>query len=252
MENENLKINIDANLIVKTMGIIGTYSRLESIGEKYSLMIDQIGQLEIDARMVMIGNEKSDSFVDTIAKNLEIPREKAQSIATDINNEIFMPVRESIRKMQEGEITKEEKVPSMPPMPPKPPVNTVSQPITTPKPTPSPIQSTPVYNKPPIVQKPVEPPLPPKNVNLSDIERIGGFTIENRPLSNSPQYNDTTPNREEMLKEIEKYENTGSKEGINFVDHLLSNPVSNPEQIKIIKPEDKKSTYTVDPYREAI
>ena len=262
MENENLKINIDANLIVKTMSSIGTYSKLESIGEKYNLMIDQIGQLEIDTRMVMIGKIKSDDFVDTIAKNLEIPRETAQKIAVDINNEILMTVRESIRKMQEGESIVEEKIPSAPPIPPRP----IAQMNTErPVPVPNPIQ-TPNYSRPmsstPQTTSPYNPPIPPipkappaspiRNTNLSDIERIGGFTIESRPLSNSPQYNDTNPDREEVLKEIEKYENTGSKDGISFVDHLLSNPVSNKEQIKVIKPEVKKDTYTTDPYREPI
>lgn len=83
------------------------FNRLEKIGNKYNLMIDQMGQLSADTRMVMLGKERSDKFVDNIAKNLEIPRDTAQNIARDINDEIFSSIRESIRKMQENAVREE-------------------------------------------------------------------------------------------------------------------------------------------------
>ena len=77
------------------------YDALEKLGEKHNLLLDQVGQLEVDTRLMLLGEIKSANFVDTIAKDLEISKGKAEAITADINTEIVTPLRDSLRKMQE-------------------------------------------------------------------------------------------------------------------------------------------------------
>lgn len=95
------------------------------------------------------------------------------------------------------------------------------------------------------------------NLSNTHIEQAGKFTIENNPQSSSPQYKENNISKEETLKQIEDTP-------IPFVDHLLANPVSNPQTIeqRIVDSNIVKTTsvptkaeskpYTADPYREQI
>lgn len=94
-------------------------------------------------------------------------------------------------------------------------------------------------------------PEPPTNLptgTISDIEQAGDFTIDPQLSSSSDQYNDTTISKEAVLKGIED-------QPIPMVDHLLTTPVSAPQQVEVKKVPEKsveKKGYTADPYREAI
>ncbi len=223
-EIQNNPIPLDILEAIQTSRI---YDKLEEIGNRYNLLLDQIGQLEVDTRMTLIGKLKSDSFVSTIAQNLEISNSTAEKIAIDINDEIFDSLKESLRQMQEE-----------------------SEIIPAPK-------SIPLSS----------PPPPSSNVlNLSNdkLEKAGGFTIEKSQPSHSPQYNDSLLTKEDVLKEVEEIDKKmGIPDGVSFVDHLLSSPVSSQQEPLAIKvpqaPETKSAPvtppqptqkYTIDPYRE--
>ncbi len=89
------------------------------------------------------------------------------------------------------------------------------------------------------------------------IEKVGGFTIENKaPQSSSPLYKDTNLNREAVLKDIEDAGKKVSDSGVSLVDHLLktskpSAPVT-PEIPKTPTPQPEIKKYESDPYREPI
>jgi hypothetical protein len=207
--------NIPADILeaIKTSQV---YDKLEEIGGRYNLLLDQIGQLEVDTRMLMIGKTKSTKFIETITKNLEISTETAEKIASDINTEIFTSLRESMQKIQseaeQSEVAKE-----------------------TEKPVP-----TPLY----------QPPTP----DLSHIEKAGNFTIEKRPSSNSPQYNDSTLRKEAVLSDLENIKNLKPENANAFVEHLLANPVTIPQQVEVKKPVSPPPAqkYGADPYREQV
>ncbi|MDE1875015.1 MAG: hypothetical protein KGH68_03050 [Patescibacteria group bacterium] len=74
-------------------------SRLEKIGEKHGLHIDQIGTLEQTVGSVMMGDIHPDDFVGEISDTLDLSDEDAVALATDVNTEIFLPVRESLIKV---------------------------------------------------------------------------------------------------------------------------------------------------------
>ncbi|OGG44333.1 hypothetical protein A2841_04130 [Candidatus Kaiserbacteria bacterium RIFCSPHIGHO2_01_FULL_48_10] len=75
--------------------------RLQKITEKYQLHIDQAGVLENETLFVMLGLEAPNDFPGNITRELKIPAAQAQLITTSVNEEIFMPIREALRKMFE-------------------------------------------------------------------------------------------------------------------------------------------------------
>lgn len=111
MDTNNKEREIPAE-ILEAIKSSRVYLKLEEIGERYNLLLDQVGQLEVDTRMVMVGNLESEKFIETMAKNLEISMGMASKIASDINIEVFVPLRESLRKTQG---TVEQSQPTPPP-----------------------------------------------------------------------------------------------------------------------------------------
>ena len=80
---------------------------VEKIGREKQLNIEQIGDLANETGMVMLGVTHPNEFIANLADRLEVDKEKARVIAGEINEQIFKPVRESIRKIhsmrEEGE-----------------------------------------------------------------------------------------------------------------------------------------------------
>lgn len=97
MENYN-QIPQDIMDIIQSSDV---YIKLEEIGNVFDLNIDQVGELNLLTEQVMIGKIPSNKYIDTVAKELEITRNKARDIVDAVNNKIFFMVKESIRKIQE-------------------------------------------------------------------------------------------------------------------------------------------------------
>jgi len=197
---------------------VESFEKIQEIGKKYSLMLDDISELNDEINLLILGLTKQNDFVRNIAKRLEINDDMAYKISEDVNSEILDSIRDSLRELQE----KEE-------------------------------QDTTEVEETPKIQIPPTQPIQSEKV-IADIERIGQFTLEKTIPSSSQQYNDTNLNREEILKSIE--DKPKEEDHIPLVDHLLTTPIKSPQIIenKIVeekKPEQKKS-YGADPYREQI
>ena len=86
---------------------IDTTSVVNMIGRKHSLAIDKIGDLANETGMVMLGVTHPNDFIGNLADRLEVDKEKARTIAQEINEQIFKKVRDSLRKIhnmrEEGE-----------------------------------------------------------------------------------------------------------------------------------------------------
>lgn len=189
--------------------------KFSSIAEKHNLHLDQNGSLQTETMLVMLGLEPTEDYVNNLERELETSKNEAMAIAEDINKNIFSDIRESLRKMQtQNEV-----------------VDNTQQEI----PSKTSVQSP--------KSQPIPPP--PSNPNLSPLEKAGGFEIiNNKPTSFSPQYKDSSLNKDQVLKDIE---NPPSK--VSFVDHLLANPATPP---KPPTPEPPKKSPAIDPYREPI
>lgn len=71
--------------------------KLEAVGEKHNLHIDQIDELANEILATMIGEAKSADFYDHIKKSLNLSDEGARSLTTDVNEQIFLPLRSALQ-----------------------------------------------------------------------------------------------------------------------------------------------------------
>jgi len=77
--------------------------KLIRTAEKYQLHIDQAGALETETHLVMLGLETPNDYAKNIQKALNISSEIAGQIANDINNEVFLSIRKSLKQLQAQE-----------------------------------------------------------------------------------------------------------------------------------------------------
>lgn len=70
---------------------------IQALGTKYQLHIDQVGALEAEAADVMTGFSKAEEFVANLKEALGVDDSKAQNIAKDINEQLFVKIRESMK-----------------------------------------------------------------------------------------------------------------------------------------------------------
>src|SRR3989344_7609039 len=82
---------------------------IQNIGKNAGLPIDKIGELADETGRVMLGITPPSDYVKNLASRLGAPQEKARAIAEEINQKIFQPVRESLKKIHG--ITKELETP---------------------------------------------------------------------------------------------------------------------------------------------
>ncbi len=72
--------------------------KLQTIGQKYLLHIDQMGTLENEVLLVMLGFVNPDEFVGNVVSEIRVPLATANLLATDVSQELFLPIRESMKK----------------------------------------------------------------------------------------------------------------------------------------------------------
>lgn len=72
-------------------------TKIQVIGQKHQLHIDQIGNLEDETLLVMLGFSDPAEFMDHLVERTSVTPVQASLIAADVAHEIFMPIRESMR-----------------------------------------------------------------------------------------------------------------------------------------------------------
>ncbi len=97
-----------------------TYEKITSIGDRYYLLIDQMGELAAEIRDIITGATPSSKFIAELKSRLEISEQTATKIATDVSNEIFMDIKEALQKIQEEAEKASPSAPQTPPSTPKP------------------------------------------------------------------------------------------------------------------------------------
>jgi hypothetical protein len=118
---------------------------IQQISAKNRLHIDQMAMLAAETNEVMTGFAEPKDFIPNLMQTLQIDQPKAEALARDVNDQIFVKIRESMRKVYE-----QSKVP--PPPPPKPPAP--------PAPPPPPAPPKPPAPPPPPPPKLSVPPVP--------------------------------------------------------------------------------------------
>lgn len=77
----------------------GVNDKLKALAGKYDLHIDQLEDLVDEVGLTMLGLRKSSYFVGDLCSRLSIDKKTAESIATEINTDIFSIVREHLRSV---------------------------------------------------------------------------------------------------------------------------------------------------------
>ncbi len=72
---------------------------IQAIAKKYGLNIEQTGKLAEEVGLLMLGSVHPRDFIRNLSKKLEIDIETAKKIASEINEEIFSKVKESLKKI---------------------------------------------------------------------------------------------------------------------------------------------------------
>ncbi|MDP3934980.1 MAG: hypothetical protein Q8Q46_02080 [Candidatus Giovannonibacteria bacterium] len=76
-----------------------TSDAILAIGKKNGLAIDKIGELVDETGLVMLGITSPSDYVKNLVSRLSVTQEKARAIAEEINQKVFQPVRESLKKI---------------------------------------------------------------------------------------------------------------------------------------------------------
>ncbi len=74
-------------------------TKLQTITSKHRLHLDQADALETATIFVMLGLEHPKDYIRNVARELNIGSDAAKQIAVDINEQIFRPIRESLKKI---------------------------------------------------------------------------------------------------------------------------------------------------------
>ncbi len=78
---------------------VDTAEAIRAIGEKNKLMIDKIGELADETGLVMLGLSSPSQFIPHLSERLGVSRELAGTISQEINEKIFLLIRESLKKV---------------------------------------------------------------------------------------------------------------------------------------------------------
>src|SRR3989338_328634 len=81
--------------------------KIREVGTKNALHVDQIGNLSDETYMVMLGFTDPAEFAENLSKELNIPAEKANTVAQDIGTSIFIPIRGSMQEFTEQQALQE-------------------------------------------------------------------------------------------------------------------------------------------------
>lgn len=87
--------------VVEAIISVDYKTKLQEITKRQRLMIDQAGKLEMETTLIMIGLEPLADFVENIEREFGVNSVRAKEIAMDVSENIFKPIRESLKKMNE-------------------------------------------------------------------------------------------------------------------------------------------------------
>ena len=104
---QDLKNKIEARFaelpedIQKAVKSADVDKKIHEISTKHQLHIDQAGALGDEVLLAMLGFTDMADFADNIAEHLNLPADKAETIAQDIGTVLFIPIRESMQEFME-------------------------------------------------------------------------------------------------------------------------------------------------------
>jgi hypothetical protein len=104
------QLNTLPKVIKDAISSIDLGGKIRRIADKNMLHIDQAGVLENETMFVMIGLEPIEDYKENIKRELNISRDRAQAITAEIDKEIFMSIREAMKKVQNNTTDESEEI----------------------------------------------------------------------------------------------------------------------------------------------
>ncbi|MEX0917387.1 MAG: hypothetical protein WDZ90_02610 [Candidatus Paceibacterota bacterium] len=83
--------------VQELMGSVEESKKMQEIAKEFSLHVDQQDRLFDEITYVRLGLEPSDSFETNLKKYVDVNTEVAQSLAKQVNEKIFLPMREKLK-----------------------------------------------------------------------------------------------------------------------------------------------------------
>ncbi len=80
-------------------GSLDTTKIIQEIGKKHGLLMDQIGELVNETGFLMLGATQPGDYIGKISAAAGIPREKAKEVATEVNEQVFKPIRDALKRV---------------------------------------------------------------------------------------------------------------------------------------------------------
>ncbi len=77
------------------------HTQIEEISKRHQLHIDQMGNVEDEVILVMLGLEDAGDFANNLVTNAQITKDAATGIAQEVENQIFLPIRGYMQKFME-------------------------------------------------------------------------------------------------------------------------------------------------------
>lgn len=85
--------------IKQAVGEVDVTSEIWDIGEKSELLVSEIGNVCEETKKVIAGETRPENFVDNVRNALgDENKEKANAVATEINNQILIPILNAFKK----------------------------------------------------------------------------------------------------------------------------------------------------------
>lgn len=96
------------SVVVDALDTINLPKIISEIGTKYQIHIDTQGVLNSQVYFVLIGLTKAEDLPEKLKTSLEISEDRLAQVIKELNERIFQPIRENIRKNEEIEHEAEE------------------------------------------------------------------------------------------------------------------------------------------------
>lgn len=257
--------------VQKALFATSTSDAIFEIGKKYGLIIEKMGELADETGLVMLGMTKPSEFIRNLERRLGIETVKAKEIAQDINQKVFSPIRDSLKKIHgitaPTEVGAPMKISSQQPtsmlIPPVKPVSPISPPT---PPENLPVEIT--HSQKPIstfksslsaehtVPKKIIMPEQPANIKVGEVAKEVEPKIEVKPLISGRIETKPSQHPLEPLKKVYAEVSEKKETKIQETNKLAEEKTKEIPDIflkKIPVPPTKPSNFTNnDPYKEQI
>src|SRR3989344_5123898 len=79
-------------------------AKILELGKKHGLTIEKTGFMAEETGFVILGLTRPEELINVLAESLEVKEDQARNIATDLNHQIFFPLREALKTTHQIEI----------------------------------------------------------------------------------------------------------------------------------------------------